>query len=184
LTIPYTFETLGLGFGLIIILILLIISINSSKWLIESTEEVEGNEISYIDLTINLLGEKMGKLLINISIFLYQIGSLVAYIIISSDLVYLYVSKIYLMDKRLLTFTVSALVMYPLANLKNINSLRITSFISLFFVLCNVVIVVIKSIPSKKKQKYFFFIILKINFSFTSNFFPTLGLQRNCFFQI
>lgn len=73
----------------------------------------------------------------------------IGYIKIVGDIVWEYFSAVANMDNELVTFIFTAVTIFPLLNLKEINRLRITSLISLILVLFNVVVIVYNSVKGK-----------------------------------
>eukprot|EP00164_Ancoracysta_twista_P007677 GFYU01010942.1.p1 GENE.GFYU01010942.1~~GFYU01010942.1.p1 ORF type:complete len:457 (-),score=106.05 GFYU01010942.1:128-1498(-) len=151
LALPFAFQQSGLILGLMLLAGVCVMNDFSFRLLIFSYERTGSD--TYDDMALKIVGYKM-SIFVQGAIILLQFGVCVAYTVIIADLVpsvlkmALADPNVWYVSPEFLTAMVLIFMVLPLAMMKNMHSLRYTSFFALMFIAFVVCAIVVRSFES------------------------------------
>lgn len=151
LALPFAFQAMGLIQGLILLFIFAVISLVGLDMLPLSAEAVGAK--SYESMITGCYGRAM-TIIFQICVIFYSIGVAIGFVVITGDLIPPIVSSwtgnsfpndIWYLQPWFIELIITTLVLFPLASLRTLDSVKIASMCAISAVLYFTVIVVIES---------------------------------------
>eukprot|EP01091_Cochliopodium_minus_P011840 TRINITY_DN3460_c0_g1_i1.p1 TRINITY_DN3460_c0_g1~~TRINITY_DN3460_c0_g1_i1.p1 ORF type:complete len:431 (-),score=79.11 TRINITY_DN3460_c0_g1_i1:157-1449(-) len=154
LALPFAFKGCGIILGIFLLIIYAIAAAYGGHLLVLCRLPPIKSGRSIDEFGASVFGRRLGPIITRVSIFARFIGALVAYVAVIGEVISPYISLVVNMDERLITFIVCTFTMYPLINLRKIDSLSFTSSIAVFLIVFNMSAVIIKSIVITKSTTW------------------------------